>query len=421
MKKKLVLLALLLTLTLFVVFAVYFISTNTSLLNKNPNVEDISKNNAATIESLTEADFSNLVSKDVEVASTIKSSVFSERRTLNLPKQFNVAVYAAGMTSPRFLTLDNANNAFVTDIAAGKVFMIKETTGDNVADELITVDSGLRSPHGIEYFNNDLYVGEEHQVVVYRGVDENGKYKLKELLVPNLPSGNIFSQGGGHKTRTVKIGPDNKLYVAIGSSCNVCEEDDKRRAAIMRYNLDGQGGEIFAEGLRNTVGFVFDTQKRIWGVDNGRDLIGDDIPADEVNVIQIGNHYGWPYCYGMGIANPEYPQRVDFCENSAKDPIYEIQAHSAPLGLSFSNWENLDDNLFIALHGSWNRTTPTGYKIVRIDTSNQFAKPTNFITGWLKDDGTVWGRPVDVKFMESGKMLITDDKAGVVYIVYPAD
>ncbi len=158
---------------------------------------------------------------------------------------------------------------------------------------------------------------------------------------------------------------------------------------------------------------------------NGRDRIGNDLPVEEVNIIEKGRHYGWPYCHGSGIPNPEYPDKENYCRHSTEFPIYEMQAHSAPLGLSFvpeGFARELDqEDLIIAFHGSWNRTVPTGYKLIKIDTSNKQARAVDFITGWLLDNGTVWGRPVEVKFFNNA-LFISDDKTGVVYkVVYNRD
>jgi len=281
------------------------------------------------------------------------------------------------------------------------------------------IDSNMRNVHGIDFYNGDLYVTEEHQAVVYRRVGPEGNFAGKEILIENLP------EGGYHTTRSLVISPDEKIFISIGSSCNICEENDKRRAAIVWYDLDGSGEEIFAKGLRNNVGLTIKQKGdgyKLWGVDNGRDHIGDELPVEEVNIIDRGMNYGWPYCHGSGIPNPEHPDRENYCRYSTEFPTYEMQAHSAPLGLSFvpaGFAAGLDqEDLIIAYHGSWNRTVPTGYKIVRIDTSNPQAKPINFITGWLLEGGLVWGRPVEAKFFRD-TLFISDDKAGVIYkVVY---
>lgn len=350
----------------------------------------------------------------LEVAQQYRTNTFSTERTVNLPDGFTIKIYAAGLNGPRSLDTDDAGNVYVTDKETGEVIILSDTNGNNIADEKAVVEEQLRNIHGIDWHNGNLYVGEEHQIIVYRNIKTDGTYDTKEVLVANLPA------GAGHNTRTVKVGPDNKLYVSVGSSCNVCNENDKRRAAIVTYNIDGTGEEIFAEGLRNTVGFTF-RGGELWGVDNGRDLIGDNVPPEELNLIEKGNHYGWPYCYGEGIANPEYPDRQDFCENESTFPKVEMMAHSAPLGLEFvpdtSEWTSFQGNVLIAFHGSWNRTEPTGYKLVMVDISGPEPVVSDFATGWLEENGQAWGRPVDVKFINDTTVLVTDDRAGAIYAI----
>jgi glucose/arabinose dehydrogenase len=354
------------------------------------------------------------IPQSLSVPEEFKKGVFATNRQLVLPKEYGISVFAAGMKGVRFMTIGDQDALYVTDIDAGKVYILKDFDRNLVADEIIEVDSGLKKPHGIDYFNGDLFVGEEHQIIVYRSIRSDGTFVKKEVIIQGLPS------GSGHSTRTVVIGPDEKLYVSIGSSCNVCEENDSRRASIMRYNMDGTGEEKVASGLRNTVGFIFDDNK-IWSVDNGRDRIGDNIPSEEVNLIETGKDYGWPYCYGRGIPNPEFREKNMFCTEQTAFPVHEMQAHSAPLGLALSpdqnQWRTYKKNLFIAFHGSWNRTVPTGFKIVTINTTQTNAGEQDFISGWLNEDGTHWGRPVDVIFDVRGNLYISDDQNGAVYIV----
>ena len=237
----------------------------------------------------------------------------------------------------------------------------------------------------------------------------------REAIVEGLPS-------GGHISRTVGFSPSDKMYVSIGSLCNVCEETDVRRAAVMEYNPDGSEARVYAEGLRNSVGFVFHpTTGHIWATENGRDNLGDDIPPDEINILRDGQHYGWPYCYGKNI-----PDRTindpDRCATT-QESLHDMQAHSAPLGLRFINSpqfpEEWQGDLLVAYHGSWNRGEPTGYKVVRlvVDGSSVVAEE-DFINGWLLDNGTSVGRPVDLIFgPQDGALYISDDGAGVIYRV----
>ncbi len=395
----------------------YYVRRNTSFLTPSISKEEVKKNNE-------NFDTTKITTQELIVPTSYKVGEFKNPHSFTLPENFEISVYAAGMDAPRFFDFDQENNMYVADKDAGKIMYIPDTNHDGIGDRVVEFDKGLENPHGIDYFDGDLFVAEEGQVVVYRAITADGKYFKKEVLIKDLP------KDAGHATRTIQIGTDNKIYLAVGSSCNVCEEKDQRRAAIVRYNLDGTGEEIFASGLRNTVGFTFEpgtnnSDFKIWGVDNGRDLIGDDIPPEEVNLISQGKNYGWPYCYGNKIANPEYTSKQDFCTNQTEAPAYELQAHSAPLAITMMpkefdaqkvNFpEALNNNFFISFHGSWNRSVPTGYKVVRIDKNATDKKAIDFITGWLDESGNVWGRPVGVKFDLNGDMFISDDKAGAIY------
>ena len=330
-------------------------------------------------------------------------------RSLRIPSDFEIEVFADGMDRPRAIVFDPSGNLFVTDIRAGKVYAISQ------AGVRAEIDDNLINPHGIDWYKSDLYVAEETQIVVYRGITQSGEFNKKDVLISSLP------RGGSHVTRSLAISQDEKIYVSVGSTCNVCEESDPRYAAIVTYNLDGSNEQLHAEGLRNTVGMAFKDVpfgQELWGVDNGRDQIGDDVPVEELNLIKKGAHYGWPYCHGAGLENPEFPERDAYCRNDTTFPSFEMQAHSAPLGMTFTQEGFSDsatgDTAVIAFHGSWNRTIPTGYKIVTIDTSDENAIAADLITGWLAQNGDAWGRPVDVKFFNRA-LYISDDRTGVIY------
>jgi len=332
---------------------------------------------------------------------------------LTVPQGFQIEEFAGGLGTPRFMALSPDNALFVTVIRDGTVLALADRNNDGKADESLTFIRGLEKPHGIAFHDGYIYVGETNQIVrfKYKGLGNNPGDK--EIVVPNLPT-------GGHFTRTVSFGPDGKMYVSIGSSCNVCVEDNKRRATIMRFNPDGSDGEIFATGLRNSVGLTWHPRtKELWATDNGRDWLGDDLPPDEVNVISQKKDYGWPYCYGDKTPDPDFnnPRR---CEDSTA-PVIEIEAHSAPLGLAFYDGKmfpsDYKNNLFIAYHGSWNRSAPTGYKVVRVKMDN--GKPQgaeDFVQGWLSDNKKS-GRPVDVLVGKKGELYITDDFGGKIYKV----
>jgi glucose/arabinose dehydrogenase len=229
--------------------------------------------------------------------------------------------------------------------------------------------------------------------------------------------------GGEHVTRTIGFGPDKKLYVAIGSTCNACNESNSLRAAISVMNKDGSDLHPYATGLRNSVFFTWHNNQ-LWATDNGRDFLGDNVPPDDVNVIESGKFYGWPNCYGQKIQDKKVDASATAaakCKNSTA-PVIEIPAHSAPLGLSFvpdtADWPaDWRGNLLVAYHGSWNRSVPTGYKVVRyrFDSQGHPQPAQDFISGWLVSGGAV-GRPVDLVFHDQA-LYITDDKAGVIYRV----
>lgn len=385
-------------------WAIFWITQNTAFLSGKLKPQDLANNNYnSSIDPL------RLVPTQIGI------------KTLYLPENFTISEFATDIKGARFFSFGDDDTMYIGTNTGDSIFAVRDNDGDGRADQKNLIDSKLNTPHSVYYYNGDLYLGEQNKVSVYKGIKSNGTYEEKQILIKDLPSGNKLT-GGGHTTRTVVVGPDQKLYVSIGSSCNVCIESDNRRATIVRYNLDGSNPEIYASGLRNTVGFVFD-EGLLWGLDMGRDAIGDDIPPDEVNIVSQNSNYGWPYCYGDQINNPEFPDRAEYCKNITVAPVYGLQAHSAPLGIAFensaakSNWPKIYQNgFFAALHGSWNRTTPTGYKVVWVDTKSRPMKSYNFISGWLDGSG-VWGRPVGLGFDSKGNMYVSDDKQNLVYIV----
>ena len=396
--------AIILTISAFSLITFYLIGKNTSFLNKVVPKKAVEKNNFNLLnQNQKDKAKEPLVLKPSKllIPEKFKKGVFTKDRYLNIPEGYEAQVFATGFKKPRAMVFDYKFDIFMTDIT-GSVYLIKFDV--DAISKVIEIDKGLRNPHGIDYVLGDLYVAEEHQVSVYRKTDANGKFEKKETLIKNLPS------GAGHFTRTVRV-IGNKIYVAIGSSCNLCKESDNRRASIVTYNLDGSGEEIFATGLRNTVDFKLHKEGLV-GVDNGRDLIGDSLPPEEINIIKKGKHYGWPYCYGNKIPNPEYPNKKDFCQNQTEAPFFELPAHTAPLGIT---QPQISSETYITLHGSWNSSTPVGYKIVKLDLKNKDAGVENFVTGWLDETGEVWGRPVNTLISPFGELFISDDKAGVVY------
>lgn len=356
---------------------------------------------------------------------------------LKLPPGFSISIFAKDLVGPRVMAFDPNGNLLTSVTGQGKVVALPDANVDGVADAAVIVASGLSQPHGMAFRCEgsagerqcNLYIAETNQISIYDYDRENLK-AINKRKIADLPG------GGNHFTRTIGFGPDDRLYISIGSSCNVCVEKDDRRAKIFSMNPDGSDFKEFARGLRNTVFFTWHPASgKIWGSDMGRDFLGDNLPPDEINIIESGKNYGWPNCYGKNIHDADFDKNV-YIRNPCMEPFetsshIDIPAHSAPLGLAFvpknasltksdtksGAWpEEYRHNLFVAYHGSWNRTAPTGYKIVRykLDEEDKVLGAEDFIVGWLTEKGAL-GRPVDILVQSEGMMYVSDDKAGVVY------
>ncbi len=332
-------------------------------------------------------------------------------QTLNVPAGYTISIFADDLGAARFMALDDEGTLFVTD-RLGRVLRLPDKDGDGVADQTEVALDGLNNPHGITFHDGALYVAEETRVIRAIDNDEDGAFETISAIIEGLPE-------DGHWSRTIRFGPDGMLYLSVGSSCNVCEEEDPRRAAIWRYNADGNGGEPFAVGLRNAVGITFhpDTGE-LWATNNGRDGMGDNVPPETINQPDFGDDFGWPRCHSGDVIDPQFGSD-GACEGVAA-PAVRMQAHSAPLGLTFANGEQLaafSGDLLVAFHGSWNRSEPTGYKVVRVPFENGSAtgETHDLVTGWLLPDGDRWGRPVDVIVASDGSLMISDDEAGRIF------
>ncbi len=339
------------------------------------------------------------------------------KNPIALPPGFAIGVYASGLRSPRMLAIGPDGQLYAAERGAGRIVRLPDRDGDGQADGVEVVADGLEAPSSLAFFQDgSLYVGETSRVLQLSAQDARGVFQNRRVIVDGLPS-------GGHNTRTVLFSPDwSKLYVSVGSSCNVCDEDDPRRAAILSYNPDGSGEAIYASGLRNAVGIAFRPgTDELWATVNGRDMLGDDLPPETVYRVQQGEDYGWPRCHSGRIVDPEFGA-PDACQGVPL-PKVEMQAHSAPLGLAFYTGqafpEEYQGDLFVAFHGSWNRRVPTGYKVVRIPMQDgNPGAAQDFAAGWLTEEGGVWGRPVDVVTGPDGGLYISDDSGGVIYRVY---
>ncbi len=327
---------------------------------------------------------------------------------LELPPGFVIERHVQGLSGPRFMAFSPTGVLFVSEMGAGRIRAIPEP------GRLEIFASGLRQPHGLAFRGNDLYVAENHRIIVYRNATNPSLRGTTPEVVADLPS-----VGGGHSTRSILFTPEGKLLATAGSTCNVCNETDPRRAAAMLFNADGSGMEIFSRGLRNSVGIaVHPATGEVWSVDNGRDNLGDDLPPEEINILRPGGDYGWPRCYGDRRRNPEYPSAD--C-SSTLQPELEMQAHSAPLSITFYTGDTFParylHDAFAGFHGSWNRNEPTGYKVSRVlASSGRAAGIEDFVGGFLRA-GTTSGRPVGVLTGPDGALYVSDDLNGVIYRV----
>lgn len=337
---------------------------------------------------------------------------------IRLPDGFEISIYASDVPGARSMALGPNGTLFV-GTRVGKVYAIVDRNRNNRADEVITVARGLRMPNGVAFRGGALYVGEVSRVLRY----DNIEARLSNPPTPVVVN-DTFPGDRHHGWKFIRFGPDGQLYVPVGAPCNVCERSDGRYALIMRMNPDGTGLEVFARGVRNTVGFDWHPEtKTLWFTDNGRDWLGDDVPPDELNhAPRKGLHFGFPYCHGGDISDPEFGEK-HACEEFVP-PAMKLGPHVAAIGMRFYTGTMFPDRyrnqIFIAEHGSWNRSTPIGYRVtlVRLE-ENRAVTYEVFAEGWLQGNAA-WGRPADVLVMPDGALLVSDDRAGVIYrIVYP--
>ena len=295
---------------------------------------------------------------------------------------------------------------YATVPGKGQVIALHDKNNDWKIEQRTIFLSGLTRPHGIAIHNDYVYIAEEDQVFRVKDTNHDGIAETETIQhLVDLPE-------GSHWTRSVKIFND-EMYISVGSTCNACHEEHPWRAAIVKCELDGSNCAVFASGLRNAVDYELH-QGKIWATENGRDLLDNDIPPEEINIIGEGKNYGWPICYGKNIHDDEFDKNI-YIRNPCMEPfetpsLIDMQAHSAPIGLAF-----YEEDLLVAFHGSWNRDPPTGYKLVRIDLKTQEVE--DFASGWLSEDGSVRGRPTDILIIDDS-ILVTDDVAGKIYRIY---
>ncbi len=333
---------------------------------------------------------------------------------IQLPLGFKIEVYAE-VNNARSMALSPSGVLYVGNRNDDKVYAVKDTDGDGVADKRWVIASGLNMPNGVAFKDGDLYVAEVSKITKYPSIES----KLDNPPAPVVVN-DTYPTESHHGWKYIAFGPDGKLYVPVGAPCNICKKDEEIFASITRMNADGSGREVIANGVRNSVGFTWhpDTEQ-MWFTDNGRDLLGNDVPPCELNkVTAAGQHFGYPYCHGGTIADPEFDSRP--CSDFVS-PAQNLGPHVAPLGLKFYTGSmfpaTYSKQVFIAEHGSWNRDTKIGYRVSLVKVSNSEATAyETFASGWLDEEKQkAWGRPVDVLIMKDGSMLVSDDYANVIY------
>jgi len=349
------------------------------------------------------------------------AGLWGDGRTTQIatPPDFATNVFAEGLNGPRFIYVGPDGVLYVADRGNGRIVALPDANGDGVADAIKVFADNLDNPHSLVYHNGAWYVGVPSGVIRLVDRDGDGVADQRTTLIDDYPT------TGAHSTRTVEFLPDGRMVVAIGSSCNVCREEDPRRAAIVVYDgPDATGERIFAAGLRNAVGLTIHPQTgALWATNNGRDLLGDDLPPETIYQVEEGANYGWPTCINGYLEDPEAGQ-AGSCEGIGR-PVVEMQAHSAPLGLVFYTGNTFpaeyQDDLFIAFHGSWNRSTLTGYKVVRLPFTDGAPGDAveDFATHWLDDSSSeVSGRPVGLAVGADGALYVSDDKGGYIYRIH---
>ena len=382
--------------------------------------------------------YSVMACADVAQATDVPQNISN---AIHMPAGFKINIFAKlkpggndNFLGPRMMAFDAQGNLYVSTGLQNQVWMLPDANHDGVADDNILISDQLNAPQGLAFVNGKLLVANQDGVVQLEQV--NGKTTIKPFI-SNLPT-------GGHALKNIKLGPDGYLYLNVGSSCNVCTENDPLRATVLRYTADGKPAgalvtfgrhtpsPIYAYGLRNAQGFAWQPETNaMYATNEGADMrsdtkngkINDSIPPEHLNMIEAGKHYGWPHCWGNQITDANFAGDDSFCKTT-QAPAITFDSHSTPIGLSFLAKANFPsdykNDAIVALHGSWNRAEPSGYKLMRVKfKNNQPVAITDFATGWLNNN-QAWGRPVDIIVAPDGALLVSDDRAGLIYrITYP--
>jgi glucose/arabinose dehydrogenase len=355
---------------------------------------------------------------------TANSTAFSQPekhqdviRQLHLPDGFELSIFSDEVPNARSLALGDQGIIFVGTGVEGKVYALQDANGDGTAEKRYTLADHLAMPNGVAYHDGSLYVAEISRIIRFDRIGQQLTAPPEPVIVYDQ-----FPSDRHHGWKYLRFGPDNKLYTAIGAPCNICNPDQSIYTSLVRLDKNGKHFEMIARGIRNTVGFDWQPETNaLFFTDNGRDYLGDDAPPDELNQWSVsGEHFGFPFCHGGYITDPQFGGNKK-C-GQFKAPVWQFKAHVAPLGLRFYKGQQFPEKyrnqLFVAQHGSWNRTKPDGYRIALIRFEQ--GKPVSeqvFIDGWLSKNDKILGRPVDILEMPDGSLLISDDTLGVIYKV----
>lgn len=345
---------------------------------------------------------------------------------LTLPEGFSIEVYAADVPNARSMARSPGGTLFVSTRQVGDVYAVLDRDDDQKADEVITIATGLNMPNGVAFRDGSLYVAEVNRVLRYDGIEGRLENPPEPVVIDE-----VFPSERAHGWKFIRFGPDGKLYVPVGAPCNICDRtgEDIRFATVTRMDPDGGNPEVYAHGVRNTVGFDWHPETGdLWFTNNGRDRLGDEQPGDTLHhAPELGLHFGYPFCHEGDIADPEFGDRRGCGEFTP--PAQVLGPHVGALGMRFYTGDMFParyrNQIFIAEHGSWNRTPEAGHTGYRITVAtldgNTVTDYSVFAEGWLAPDNSSWGRPVDIEVMPDGALLVTDDSTGAIYrITYAA-
>ena len=332
---------------------------------------------------------------------------------VELPPGFNIEIYAEGVENARQMALGDDGTLFAGSRKAGKLWAMTDADGDNRAETVRLIDEGLNMPSGLEFHNGALYVGAVERILRYDNIEARLDQPPEPVVVTD-----VLPDKTHHGWKYLRFGTDGKLYIPVGVPCNICDEEGF--GEIRRMNPDGSDMEVYAAGVRNSVGLAFHPQNgHLWFTDNGRDMLGDDLPADELNYApRAGMHFGIPYCHQGDLLDEEFGKGKNCADYTP--PVAKLEPHSAALGLAFYTGSmfpsKYTNRLFVTQHGSWNRSEKIGYQILVLDVQpdGKVLNKEVFAAGWLQGQ-EVWGRPNDVLVMPDGALLVADDLAGVIY------